>query len=68
MPILKKLEKERRDRIVPVKLTKTEYIELGQRAREYTGGNLSEWIRYAALNLLPYEDDVNMDRGTAWVD
>jgi hypothetical protein len=52
------MDKELRKKVVPIKLTMTEFKALRAKAEEHTKGNISEWIRYAALNLSPKTEDL----------
>lgn len=55
---LKNLKPETRSRPFNIKVTETEYTVLQTKAQRYTDGNISAWVRYAALNLQPKPEDV----------
>lgn len=55
--MLKKLVKEEL-RPVNFKIAPSEYEKLEEKAKQYTNGNVSEWIRYAALNHKPSKSEL----------
>ena len=56
--VLKNLRPETRSRPFNIKVTETEYSTLKVKAQRYTDGNVSAWVRYAALNLKPDPKDL----------
>jgi hypothetical protein len=56
--ILKSAIKPIKSEMVNVKLTKAERKLLQMKADKYTGGNVSEWLRYAGMNLDPRAQDL----------
>lgn len=55
--MLKKLVKEVL-RPVNFKISPTEYEVLEEKAKQFTNGNVSEWIRYASLNYKPSKTEL----------
>ena len=49
---------KKKDRPILVKLDQLEHNVIKRKADKYTNGNMSEWIRYASLNLEPREEDL----------
>lgn len=45
--------------VVPFKVNAEEMRELLARANAYTQGNVSEWVRYAALKHKPAKEDLD---------
>jgi len=43
--------------VVPFKVNADEMRELLKKAHQYTKGNISEWVRFAALNFKPKKED-----------
>lgn len=41
-----------------VELTRDEKSRIQKKAELYTKGNMSEWVRYASLNLEPRKEDL----------
>lgn len=41
-----------------IKMSYFEYNKIESKARQYTGGNVSEWMRYAASKLEPRTEDI----------
>lgn len=56
--ILKSSIKPKKINMVNVKFSDQEKDLLKKKAKQYTGGNVSEWIRYAALRLNPPQSDL----------
>jgi len=48
--------------ILPIKLTKEEKKQLQEKADKYTGGNVSAWVRYAAIKLEPKSADLHKEK------
>ena len=63
---LKTLNAGRKSRYLPVKVTPEDYEVIKEKANQYTGGNVSEWVRYASTNLLPKSHDLTDDDGDDW--
>lgn len=47
-----------RSRMMNVKLTEDEFSRIFSNARKFAGGNISAWVRYAAMNLAPKQGDL----------
>lgn len=45
--------------VVPFKVNAEEMKTLLARAHGFTKGNISEWVRYAALNFVPSKKDLD---------
>lgn len=43
---------------------KDDYQKIKQNAQKFTAGNISEWIRYAALNHTPKKSDLVEPKAT----
>lgn len=56
MTSLIKKRKHKRDKIVQIKVNKKEFIAMKRNAFKYADGNLSMWIRYAAIVLEPMDE------------
>lgn len=56
--LLKSAVKPTKSEMINLKLTRNERRMIQARADKYTGGNVSEWIRYAAINLEPRIQDL----------
>lgn len=54
MPRLKKEQTE----LVNFKIKKDEKKAIMAKAKKYAGGNLSFWLRYAALHFVPSKKDL----------
>lgn len=52
------LSKNNRDRLINIKVTETELKAIKAKARRYTAGNLSSWIRYSSIELKPKAKDL----------
>lgn len=44
-----------------VKMTVQDFLKIQDKANEYTNGNFSAWMRYAALNHRPKKSDLEND-------
>ena len=55
MPKLK--EEEKKTRVMVIKVAENEYSQISKNAQQYTNGNISRWIRYAAIKLSPKQED-----------
>jgi len=44
--------------MVPVRVSAAERARIAELARRYTDGNVSEYLRYAALNFKPTKKDL----------
>lgn len=62
---LKTLKRGRKDKYLPVKVTRDDYEIIKEKANQYTEGNVSEWVRYASTKLLPKSDDL-LDDDDEW--
>ena len=45
-------------RMIAARVSADEYRVIEQKAKQYAGGNVSEWIRYASVNMVPRKDDL----------
>lgn len=45
-------------RMIAARVSDAEYKAIEQKAKKYADGNVSEWIRYAAVNMEPKKDDL----------
>lgn len=45
-------------KLVNIKMSESEFQSVRVKAHRYTGGNLSAWVRYAAIHLVPKETDL----------
>lgn len=53
-----------RVRLLNIKVTKLEESYIRMKAEKFAEGNMSEWIRYAAINFKPVSSDlVKADAG-----
>jgi hypothetical protein len=50
-------EARRDEHTISLRLSLTERVFIDSHARKYAGGNVSEWVRYAALNFKPTKED-----------
>lgn len=57
MKVLKSLLKESK-RLVNFEATESERRRIFEKAEKYCNGNMSEWIRYAAVNHEPNEEEL----------
>jgi hypothetical protein len=55
---LKQSIKPTKKNLLNLKVTDLELKLIRQKAEKYTGGNISEWIRYAAIQLDPKLTDL----------
>ncbi len=59
MAILKStFDRKKNKGLINLKVTPTEYIQIKKNAIKFTKGNMSEWIRYAAIQLKPKPCDL----------
>lgn len=59
---LRQLQREPKKKLLTVKVTQSDLDIIRDKAKLYTDGNISEWIRYSATALLPKARDlVNED-------
>lgn len=54
---LKKLVKEAM-RMIGFRVSETEYQVIEEKAKKFTEGNVSEWVRYASVNMEPKASEV----------
>ncbi len=54
-----KLKEDKKTKHVLIKVTEGEYEAIKDKAKEYAGGNVSRWVRYAAINLHPKPEDLD---------
>ena len=59
---LKKTEQNSKEKLVTVKVSATDYIIMNCKAKLFTGGNISEWIRFSATELQPSLDQLVEDK------
>lgn len=45
-------------RMIGFRCTETEYQLIEEKAKKHTNGNVSEWVRFAAIHMEPGKDDV----------
>lgn len=57
MPRLK--TEARKTKCVIIKVTECDYGKIQALAESYTGGNISRWVRYAAVHLKPRKCDLD---------
>jgi hypothetical protein len=50
--------KKKETATISLRLEKAELEKISEKAKLYADGNNSEWIRYAALNFEPSDDDL----------
>lgn len=55
---LKQAIKPKKDNLINFKATDLEMNLIQRKADKYTGGNVSEWIRYASIQLEPKQSDL----------
>jgi len=55
---LRHLQKETKSKLLTVKVTEEDLETIREKARLYTDGNISEWIRYSSTELLPRSMDL----------
>lgn len=60
--LLKEIKTEKRT-LVNFKITKGERKTIEKNAKKYTGGNVSHWIRYCALNYKPKVSELKEFKG-----
>ena len=46
-------------RLFNLRLSEMEYKAIQEQANKYTNGNMSAWLRYAALNMTPKGEHIN---------
>jgi hypothetical protein len=56
--MLKSLKVENKSKTIGIRLSAAEYSILKDKAATFANGQVSEWIRYAALNFEPSDDDL----------
>ena len=56
--MLKKMIKQTL-KVINFKISDDERKVLKQKALQYTGGNVSEWLRYAAMNHVPKPSELD---------
>jgi len=49
---------EFKDRNINFKVNENELMKIRENAKKYTEGNISRWIRYAAIKLEPKSEDI----------
>lgn len=52
------LKKSLKDQRIMLKLSERERAQIQANADMFTEGNLSEWIRYASINMTPKKSDL----------
>lgn len=55
---LKQAIKPKKNKLLNLKVTPKEMHQIQLKADKYTGGNVSEWIRYASIQLEPRVSDL----------
>jgi len=55
---LRHLQKETKTKLLTVKVTEIDLDTIREKAKLYTDGNISEWIRYSSTQLLPKSTDI----------
>lgn len=55
--MLKKLVKEAM-RMIGFRVSDSEFKVIEAKAKKYTGGNVSEWVRYASINMEPKATEI----------
>lgn len=53
-----KIKADKKTKNILIKVNDTEYQDILAKANTYTDGNISKWIRYAAIYLEPKEEDL----------
>lgn len=61
MSILKEVNKNKRIINLNLKLAQWELDEIKKNAEKYAGGNLSAWVRYAAMKTKPAKKELQED-------
>lgn len=46
-------------RLLTIRVTESEYRAIKDNANKYANGNMSAWIRYSALNMIPLGEHIN---------
>lgn len=46
---------------IGLRVSETERAIIEAKAKKFTKGNVSEWVRYAAINMQPKKEDVTND-------
>lgn len=60
--MIKKIVNTKRARLINLKVAPSEFKVFTTKARKYTGGNISAWIRYAGTELTPRATDLTRAR------
>jgi hypothetical protein len=47
-----------RDRVIHVRMSEEEFAKIVSKSQRWAGGNLSAWVRYAAMTCNPKSGDV----------
>jgi hypothetical protein len=58
MKVIKSVADKQKHSLMTVKVSKAEFERIKAKAKRYAAGNLSEWVRYAAIELEPKPDDL----------
>lgn len=53
-----KLKEDKKTKYLSIKISESDYAKIILQAKKYTGGNVSRWIRYAAIKLKPNPEDL----------
>ena len=55
---LKTVCKDKKTKLITIKINLEESSKIRENAKKWTNGNISEWIRYSAINLEPNKSDL----------
>ena len=55
---LKPLNIIKRNRLINFRVSFTEYIEIQKKAKSFTNGDISKWIRYSSIKHNPNKKDL----------
>lgn len=53
-----KLKEDKKTKYLSIKISESDHAKIILQAKKYTGGNVSRWIRYAAIKLTPKKEDL----------
>lgn len=58
MATIKSAAKPKRKTMMNFKVTDAEEKKIKEQAKKFANGNVSEWMRYSAMNLKPKKSDM----------
>lgn len=56
--VIKEIENLKKKNLINLKISENELQEIKKKADKYTNGNLSAWLRYAAIKFNPTQGQI----------